>query len=389
MWKSILTLLILSIFVWLSWYSFVSGGYLVFNPEVRFVASAWDTIYLEEDIDAKTVLVYRANFDISTARINSLCNIESRYLDSSKNLYFFEVDYSSDLDCNNWNVVLQLWEEIYANTIHKLDIMKGNIIFGKYLDYSDTELEWIQDELQYQLTSNAIFKNYNNSNIAKNFRYYKGKKEYNNAQLHNNLIDLILDGRKQKYLTPVLGRTFSTRATKLPNSARPYRSAYTDGIHYGFDIDGELRDTVIALDTWLVVRVVDGFDNQSDFSRIVYWDNLSRNQQLKNLDILRGNQVWIKTLKWEVVFYSHLDSINEEITEGSLVTKWQKIGLTWVSWVPEDGYDDFHLHFEIYKNPYNILKAGSYDFWEYMQWEYLWKGMNNLELIELIENTFE
>jgi hypothetical protein len=149
-------------------------------------------------------------------------------------------------------------------------VTKGNIVFGKYLDYSDDQLQDVQDQLQFELSSNAIFKNYNTINIAKNFKYYKGKTLYNNAQLHDKLITLILEGRKQKYLTPVVGRTFSNAATKLPNSARPYRSAYTDGIHYGFDIDGNFRDSVIALDTGIIVRVVDGFDNASDFSRIVY-----------------------------------------------------------------------------------------------------------------------
>jgi len=389
MWKAILSTLLVSVFLWLSWYSIVSWGYLVFNPEVRFVTSAWDTIYLEQDVSAKTVLVYSSNFDISQAKINSLCDIRSQYLDSYKNLYFFEVDYSSDLECNNGNVVLQLWEEIYWNTIYKLDVTKGNIVFGKYLDYSDAQLEDVLDEINFELSSYSIFKNYNNIDIFKNFKYYKGKNIYNNALLHRNLITLILEWRKEKYLVPVEGRSFSSAPTKLPNSGRPYRSSYTDGIHYGFDIDGSLWDKAIALDTWLIMRVVDGFDNNSDFSRIVYGDNLSREQELKNLDILRGNQVWVKTLKWDVVFYSHLDSIHSDIVEWALVKKWQEIWWTGVSWVPEVWYDDYHLHFAVMKNPYNILKAGNYDFWEYMFWDYLGKWMNNHEILQLIDDTFE
>lgn len=373
----------------LSWYSFVSGWYLVFNPEVRFVTSAGDTVYLEEDTEAKTVLVYSSNFNISQATINSLCDVKSSFLDSYKNLYFFEVDYANDLDCDNGNVVLQLWEEIYGNTIHKLDVTKGSIVFGKYLDYSDSQLQDVLDQLQYDLDTNAIFKNYNNIDIAKNFKYYKGKNHYNNAQLHVDLITLILEGRKEKYVTPVIGRQFWTLATKLPNSGRPYRETYTDGIHHGFDIDGAYRDTVVALDTGIVVRVVNGFDNNSDFSRIVYGNNISDDQKLKNLDILRGNQVWIKTLKWDVAFYSHLDSIGDDIVEGSLVKKWQITAYTWVSWVPEDGYDDYHLHFAVMQNPYNILKAGSYDFGEYMSWDWLGKWMNNTQLIQLTKDTFE
>lgn len=389
MWKSVLAIIGVSIFIGLFWYNFVSGWYLVFNPEVRFVTSAGDTVYLEEDTDATTVLVYNSNFNISQATINSLCDIDSRFLDSYKDLYFFEVDYKNDLDCDNWNVVLQLWEEIYGNTIYKLDVTKWSIVFEKYLDYSDAQLQDVQDQMQYELDSNSIFKNYNNIDIAKNFKYYKGKNLYNNAQLHKNLITLILEGRNQKYLTPVEGRYFSDAHTKLPNSPRPYRNSYTDWIHRWFDIDGEIGDTAISLDTWIVVRVVDGFDNDSDFSRIVYWDDLSDNQKLKNLDILRWNQVWIKTLRGDVVFYSHLDSIDSNIQEGDLVKRWQIVGKTWVSGVPEKWYSDYHLHFAVMMNPYDILRAWNYDFWDYMSWDWLWQGMTHSQVIQLRKDTFE
>jgi hypothetical protein len=33
-------------------------------------------------------------------------------------------------------------------------------------------------------------------------------------------------------------------------------------------------------------------------------------QELKNLDVLRGKQVWLKTLKGDVVFYSHLAEVD-------------------------------------------------------------------------------
>lgn len=388
MWKSTLGILGASLAIGLSGYSFVSGGYFVINPEVRFVTTAGDTIYLEEEFDAKTLLVYSSNFDISKATINSLCDMNSQFLDAYKNLYFFEVDYSNDLDCNNGNVVLQLWEEIYGNTIYKLDVTKGSTIFDKYLDYSDSQLLNVQDQLQYDLDANAIYKNYNNVDITKNFRYYKGKNIYNQAQLQDDLIQLIIDWRKQKYLTPVLGRTFSDAATKLPNSGRPYRDTYTDGIHHGFDIDGWFWDTSIALDTGIVVRIVDNFDD-SDYSRIIYGNNLSEEQKLKNLDILRWKQVWIKTLKWDVVFYSHLDSVDSELSEWDLVIKWQKIGMTGVTWVPEEGYDDYHLHFAVMVNPHDILRAWTYDFWEYMAWDWLGKWLSLDELIQLRKDTFE
>jgi len=76
----------------------------------------------------------------------------------------------------------------------------------------------------------------------------------------------------------------------------------------------------VALDDGIIVRVVNDFD-ASDLSRIIYGENLSEEQKLKNLDLLRGKQVWLKTMKGEVVFYSHLDTIPSSITEGSFVSQ--------------------------------------------------------------------
>ena len=84
-------------------------------------------------------------------------------------------------------------------------------------------------------------------------------------------------------------------------------------------------------------------------------------QKLKNLDILRGKQVWLKTMKGEVVFYSHLDIIPSDLSEGMFVSRGHNLGTTGVSGVPQDGYDDFHLHFAIMENPYIFENAGTYD----------------------------
>ena len=43
-----------------------------------------------------------------------------------------------------------------------------------------------------------------------------------------NVIENILQKRKQKYSIPVEGFLLPTKKTKLPNSSRPYRAGYTD-----------------------------------------------------------------------------------------------------------------------------------------------------------------
>lgn len=66
--------------------------------------------------------------------------------------------------------------------------------------------------------------------------------------------------------------------------------------------------------------------SSKDFQRIVYGDTLSYEQKLQNLDILRGNQVWLKTMKGEVIFYSHLEEVDSSIQEGMLIKKNDPIG---------------------------------------------------------------
>lgn len=61
-----------------------------------------------------------------------------------------------------------------------------------------------------------------------------------------------------------------------------------------------------------------GFSD-NDFENLVYGEDLSSDQKLKNLDILRGNQVWQKTLKGEVIFYSHLEDVDSDLKEGMFV----------------------------------------------------------------------
>jgi murein DD-endopeptidase MepM/ murein hydrolase activator NlpD len=138
----------------------------------------------------------------------------------------------------------------------------------------------------------------------------------------------------------------------------------------------------------VIVRIVNDF-MESDFSRVVYDANMSDNQKLKNLDILRWNQVWLKTMKGEVIFYSHLSSVADSLQEGQFVKSGQKLWKIGVSWVPEAGYDDYHLHFAIMKNPYNASRAGSYDFGDYMSWDWQTKWLDAAQTAEAQKKIFQ
>ena len=189
-------------------------------------------------------------------------------------------------------------------------------------------------------------------------------------EYQKSFLDEIITSRKEKYIIPVEWYKLPTKKSKIPNTWRPYRHLYTDWIHHSWDIDTPFDEEVIALDDWKIVRIVNNWE-WSDFSKLKY-NNLSYENKLNNLDILRWNQLWLKTSKWDVVFYSHLNKIYD-INEWDLVKKWQKLWTIWISWVPDKNYKDYHLDFSIQKNPYLKDKVWKYTFMDYMKWDWYFK----------------
>lgn len=104
----------------------------------------------------------------------------------------------------------------------------------------------------------------------------------------------------------------SKERTDLPGSGRPYRKDTTDGIHHGWDLMAKVGTPVVALGDGVILRVVKGFAWR-DFGSLVKSDALSSDQELSNLDVYRGNQVWLKTADGNVTFYSHLSQIAPDV----------------------------------------------------------------------------
>lgn len=179
-----------------------------------------------------------------------------------------------------------------------------------------------------------------------------------------------------------------TKLSKIPNAWRPYRKSYTDGIHHWWDVWHKLWEKVIAVDDWIIIRVVSDFEFY-DLNKIKHWKNLTYDEKLRNLDILRWNQVWLKTSRWDVVFYSHLKDVNSSMKVGSTINKWDLIWTIGISGVPDKNYTDYHLHFTIHKNPYNIAKAGKYDIDNYMKWDWYFKWELNSAVFEWQKELFD
>lgn len=209
--------------------------------------------------------------------------------------------------------------------------------------------------------------------------YLKNNRLFQEAEYNIEVVTQILNARQEKYLIPVEWVKLPTLSSKVPNSWRPYRSSYTDWVHHWWDFDWNYWDEVRALDDWIIVRVVSGFE-WDDYDNLVYGTNVSNEEKVTNLDILRGNQIWVKTSKWDVVFYSHLSSIYDNINEWTVVKKWQVMWAIWASWVPDESYTDYHLHLPIHKNPYIREKAWTYTFEDYMNWDWYlkWESVENV-----------
>ena len=369
-------------------YGLVFWGSIIFSDEIRFVRPlSWEIILWDKNL-SKDILIFQSNTDISSGVISSICDIDSRFIERSQDLYFFEIDYSASPSCSNSNFVLKMWDSKVANAGGKISITSEKELLLRLLDYDSPYLKKLLRKAQKDSDRFAIFSNYNQKNLGENIKFAQNKQKYYSSVFAQKLLTRILDGREKKYATPVPWYGIWEAKNKLPNAGRPYRSEYTDGIHRWWDIDAPNGSDIVALDDGIIVRVVDDFD-ESNFQNIVYWDNLRELQELKNLDILRGNQVWLKTMKWDVVFYSHMENINPNTSEWDTVTRGEYLGTTGISWVPWEWYNDYHLHFSIMKNPYNHNKAGIYNLWDYMMWDWTAKGMSYEQTLELKKQIFE
>lgn len=375
---------LLSVFIW----SCIFGYSLVFsvfgnNIELYYTLSS--NIYTDSLSLNKTRLVFRSSGNLENYRLVSECNIFTNFLWNQRDLYLYEVKFLDD-SCYNKTVSL-VNENSEVIVKEKFQIHSEYSLYERLLDYDSKILSSLVQKLDEEMNKYSQYvkkwiKEEGDYNVV-----LKNKRKLEELQYNRNFIQWILSDREKKYRIPVDGYTMELPNHRLPNAARPYRQAYTDGIHHGWDVGSQKGELIKALDNGIIVRVVNNFQ-ESDFNAIVYGNNLTSEQRIKNLDILRGNQVWIKTAKWDVVFYSHLDNVFSHIKEGMVIRRWDLVGTIWATGVPGTGYDDYHLHFPIHKNPYNMKRAGKYNIEDYMKWGWYFKWKSREEVIEGTKEVF-
>ncbi len=368
-------LFIFSIIIWLLvGASFVFWNFIDFKKEIKLFDIESKNIYPDNDKLNSNLIIFRSNTDISKYQINSSCKTNFKFIANKNDLYFFLFTLK-DKNCENPNFSLKNKNEIFAKSSFKLNIQKKSQLFLALVDYPTNYIEKINKVIEEKI------KNLSKNNInKKSFSYLKKYRFLEELKYKQNLITNILNRRQSKYSVPVKWYKIATKLNVIPNAARPYRNHYTDWIHHWWDIMAPYWTPVSAIDEWVIIRVVSDFSFE-DISKIKKNWKISYEQKLRNLDILRWNQIWLKTSKWDVIFYSHLSKIYPWIEEWKFVNVWENLWEIWKSWVPDRNYKNFHLHFPIMKNPYNIKKAWKYSWKDIMAWDWYLKWENPDEII--------
>lgn len=166
----------------------------------------------------------------------SLCNTKSKFLTKYKTAYLFEVDYALARDCKNPNIILSSGDHKIIETLSTLKLHRNIDNFEKYLDFPNEHLEMLEEQYNKWKRSYSVYKNYNGKDVVSNYKYLHGQRKYFEAEHQLTKIEQILEARRRGYSSPVPGYSIDTTTSKLPNAPRPYRAAYTDGIHHGWDI---------------------------------------------------------------------------------------------------------------------------------------------------------
>ena len=184
----------------------------------------------------------------------------------------------------------------------------------------------------------------------------------------------------EPYLVPVAGKQVPTEASRIPNARRPYRADMTDGVHHSWDFYAPMGTPVRAAAAGLVVRVRTGFRWQ-DFQGMVKKTS-SEADRATNLDVLRGNQVWVKDAAGDLWMYNHLGRASEGLAEGTFVARGQELGAIGISGVPDKDYGDVHLDVSLSPNPRDAGRAGTWTLLDMMEWPWWGKGMGRGWVVE-------
>ncbi|MDD5770430.1 MAG: M23 family metallopeptidase [Candidatus Gracilibacteria bacterium] len=364
---------ILSFFgiLFFSYYALVYSNFYK-DTNINFLNVSSKNIYINSNNLNGSIVLFNSNNDLSSYKIFSKCYIKSEYLYSKQNIFAFRLDIL-DKNCKNNNLYLSdIDGNILTNTNFELNLISDFELYNKYTDLDFYDLGNLNEKINNIKDKFKLFLNVDEKN--ENLDLVQKSRHFKELNYNQKIIENILYQRQTKYEIPIIGYELPIKnLNKLPNGLRPYRANYTDGIHEGWDIDAPLGQEVVSIDSGIIVKVINDF-KFGDLSKIKKLNNITSDDKENNLDILRGNQVWLKTMKGDVIFYAHLNKVYDDIKVGNIVPKGYPLGQVGKTGVPDKDYEDYHLHFELRKNPYLLNKVGKNTNYDYMNWDWYFKN---------------
>lgn len=386
---------LLALITWLLLASPVANGFLDFSDsseDVPQVIANLNKNILPGDVDLwSSMLVVRASKETTNLSLSSGCEHTEKLIYKNTdleayNLYVLKISlYSSD--CTNNTVFIKNNGKDVG--LYHLNIVSRSAKLEKSLDnsseYLTTELKSLTIFLRDTTEKIAQKKDIStlSAKISQIELWYDKKWLEHEKELRE---DILQKRNNLTFISPIRGKSLSTRNTKMPNSPRPFRAAVTDGVHHGWDIDAPIGTPIHAIGEGMIIRIVDNF-TWKDFDRITRKKYLTDYEKARNLDILRWNQVWLKTIDGNVIFLSHLSEIAPWLHVWQKVEKWDNLGKVWISGVPDKWYTDSHLHFEIVQNPHTTRDIPA-PTEEMIMWSYLGKWLSKSQVLSLQDSLF-
>ncbi len=365
---------ILNIFI----FPFISNSLDNLNINAKILTSLNNNIITWNDNLNSTFFVVKTDKKYTDLILKSNCNNSQKIIYTDTTSYSFNLFLVKfkllDNFCLDKNIFVSINDVLCKDSKYRIKTKHEGEVLNNFLNYNNS---LIKDQIN--ITTEKIFdikseisQISQKNNILSKIKLVNLSYILNYKNFELKLLTNINEERENlRYKIPVEWKKIPTQTSLIPNALRSYRSKYTDWIHHWYDILALKYTPVIAVWKWVIIRILDNF-TWENFDNIIK-NNLTYIDKLNNLDIYRWNQVWLKTMDWNVFFYSHLNNVASDLYEWKIVNNWDILWFIGNSWIPDKDYKDYHLHFEIQINPFIQNKYSNLDI---IQWDWFWKWKN-------------
>lgn len=353
------------------------------HGEVRIHANLNPQIVPEDPKLGSTVLVVSAPTDKKDIHIVTPCKHKESVLfrESLKNrktIYIIQLTFRES--CGTTDISIGDMENVFTDSRFPLPMKPFWKVENRLMNTDSSRL------LETMRKETILVSEKKDTDIRKKLAQLQMIYRNLSIDLESGIARGILNDREDtKYFSPVVGYGLPNKDKLIPGTGRPYRKDTTDGIHHGWDIMAPIGTPVQSLAKGKIIRIVNDW-NWGKFHALKR-RSPTEDDKLRNLDIYRGNQVWLQTMDGNVTFYSHLSKISRDIAVGTIVDARTYLGNIGVTGVPEKNYKDVHLHFEIQQNPFHEdMKNPTY--LEIMRWDYMGKSMKKSDIYAKMREIF-